>query len=272
MTAHNDPASLEGQPFVVVRRLLPILGVLCTAVGVLATLLYFGLQRQPSFYRAALNRDVLASQASGDQFEYQIFNLRNDIRNAGHWFATFTAEQVNGWLATDLLEKFPTAIPPGVDSPRIAIEHDRLHLGFRLTNSTIRGVISVGGELFCTDQPNQIGFRLDYVCVGWIPVPIGQWADNIASHFNAVGLPMRWTEFEGAPVALVQLPRRLRDDNTLRFTLSSFELRDGELCIGGHTNGDQPAYIAAQELLTDSLHRFGMISRLQRLSDSSLTR
>ncbi len=254
------------------RRILVIAGLLLAATGVLAALLAWGFHGQPSFYRAALQIDARQSRESGDQFEYQIFNLHNDIRNAGHWYASFTADQVNGWLATDLLEKFPEVIPPGVEAPRIAIENNRLHLGFRLISPAVQGVISLGGELFCTDQPNQIGFRLDYVCIGWIPLPIGQWADNIASHFNAVGLPLRWTEFEGAPAALVQLPNRLRSDNTISFRLSSFELRDGELCIGGYTNGDHPAYIGAQELLTDSLDRFGMISRLQELHKSSLTR
>jgi hypothetical protein len=241
-----------------------VLAILLSGSACISGLLYFGIHGEPGFYSAALEIDQKNSRESGDQFEYQILSLQNDIRNEGFWFATFTERQVNGWLATDLVEKFPEALPPGVESPRIAISEDRLHLGFRLKNSVISGVISLGGELFRTDQPNQIGFRLDYVRVGWIPLPIGQWADNIASHFNAVGLPMSWTEFEGSPAALVQLPNRLQADNSLSFSLSSFELRNGALCIGGYSSSGQSAYLAAQQFLADSLNRVGMITKLQQ--------
>ncbi len=228
--------------------------------------LYFGAHRQPRFYAAALRMDDLRGRESGDQFECQMLHLRNDMQKAGLWLATFTEAQINGWLANELLEKYPKALPEGVEAPRIAISRNRLDIGFRLKSSAVSGVISLGGELFCTETPNQIGFRLDYVRVGWLPLPIGRWADNIASHFNAVGLPMVWTEEDGATTALIQLPTKVRSDNSLSFCLSAIELDDDQMRIGGYTSGDRPLGVAVQELLTDSLNRFVLISKLQELS------
>jgi hypothetical protein len=234
--------------------------------------LYIGAQRQPRFYVAALKMDDERGRASGDQFEYQMLNLQNDLQKSGFWMATFTESQINGWLANDLLEKFPQALPEGVEAPRVAISENRLELGFRLTSSAIHGVVSLGGELFCTETPNEIGFRLHYVRVGWLPLPIGRWADNIASHFNAVGLPMRWTEIDGATTALIQLPTKMRADNSLSFCLSAIELGDERLRFGGYTSGDRPLGIAVQELLQDSLSRFSLISKLQELRESRRVR
>ncbi len=55
--------------------------------------------------------------------------------HAGHWSAVFTDEQINGWLAADLPEKFPQLLPPEIQDPRVVFAPGQLQLACRYTGS-----------------------------------------------------------------------------------------------------------------------------------------
>ena len=84
-------------------------------------MLYQATRYVPDFYQQALEVNPQQQAAAGDELERQVLELHNEIQDAGRWQAVFDEDQINGWLASDLKEKFSDSLPAGVSAPRVAI-------------------------------------------------------------------------------------------------------------------------------------------------------
>ena len=82
-----------------VRRLIHWLGVVAVvAVVVVATIVlaaYHFLSQVPDFYEQALAQKEIEQDRAGDEFEKQVLDLHNDVREDHVWQAVFTNEQIN---------------------------------------------------------------------------------------------------------------------------------------------------------------------------------
>ena len=211
-----------------------LLLILIVAAG-LTWYAYQSAQKLPEFYQTALTAPPDLLEQEGKEFESRIFDLQNESQEQGQWQAIFTEGQVNGWLATDLPEKFPDAIPPQVGHPRIRIDDEGLELAFRCRSRRFQGIIVAKGDAFCTEHPNEIAIRIKSAKAGIVPLPIGPWVDSIARTLRHAGTDTTWTEIEGDPTAIVVLPRSLTDNDDLRFQLETVQLSKGLLLLGGVT-------------------------------------
>ena len=115
-------------------------------LGVLAAIpagVWFSLTYQPSYYRdmVRLSREQRAGKAK--KFVAQSLQLRNDICNEPSWEAVFTDQEVNAWLAEDLVTHFADQLPPEVHEPRVLFELDRITLAFQLRQGGVQSVITV---------------------------------------------------------------------------------------------------------------------------------
>jgi hypothetical protein len=61
-----------------------------------------------------------------------------------------------------------------------------------------------------------------------------QVADEIAAGCQELGLPVRWTQQDSEPIAIVEITSEESDDKR-RLYLDSLELNAGELYVAGHT-------------------------------------
>ena len=200
---------------------------------------YQSAQQMPEFYAAALNVDTQRYEVAGDEFESQVVQLSNDLRQAGLWEATFTEEQINGWLATDLPQKFPKALPQQAKNPRISITPEQLVLAFKLESPRLQGIVICESTVYCTENPNELAIRFDRVRSGVVTLPIAQWMDQIAEGLQKAKIQMEWTEEDGRPVALVTLPDAEMADGDV--IVDSIELGEAQVTIRGHTlNGTEP--------------------------------
>lgn len=205
-------------------------------VGGLVWYAYQSTQEMPDFYRSALIAPPDLLDHEGQEFESRIFALQHESHEPGPWQAVFTEGQVNGWLATDLPEKFPDAIPREIAHPRIRISDDELELAFRCQSQRFNGIIVAKGDAFCTEHPNEIAFQIKSAKAGIIPLPIGPWVEAIARSLRQAGAETTWTEIDGDPTAIVALPRSLTDNDDLRFKLDTVQLTKGQLLLGGVTD------------------------------------
>ena len=223
----------------------------CLVRGLLALMLFaafvlFGVwyvyrstQQLPDFYKAALEVDEQQYAEAGAQFESQVAQLSSDLRQAGLWEATFTEEQVNGWLASDLPRKFPDALPRRIRDPRLSIVPESVTLVFQVESQRLSGVVTCDLTVYCTDLPNQIAVRFDRVRSGMVSLPVSQWLDPITTGLQQAGVQMEWTEDQGRPVALVTLPDAEMADGDV--IVDNIELQTGQVTISGHTlNGSEP--------------------------------
>src|SRR5262245_59115575 len=118
-----------------------LVGMLTLALVAAATLLglYRASQQVPPFYERAL-ATAATDPDRGDRFERQALALHKQVRHAGHWEARFSEDEINGWLAAALPDKFPQALASGISDPRVAIEGEVLRLALRYqrgSNSTV---------------------------------------------------------------------------------------------------------------------------------------
>jgi hypothetical protein len=222
-----------------VRVALVLVVLLTAGVSILLTAAYRATQQVPEFYQHALARQPREQKAAADQLERQVLELHNEARRPGRWEARFSQEQINGWLAADLPTKFPGALPDGVSDPRVAIDPNHMQLAVRYDQGDVSTVLSMAGDAYLTDRPNEVAVHIDHVRAGAVPVPLAQFLDQIAERFIDAGLPLRWTEQEGDPVALVTLPLDREEFKGKQLQVERLEICDGEIVVSGRTEAPE---------------------------------
>ena len=214
------------------------LAIVVLIIGV-CWLAYRSAQQIPEFYQAVLTAPPDVLEGEGQEFESRLFDLQTESHREGEWQAVFTEGQVNGWLASDLPEKFPEAIPQQVAHPRIRIGDEQLELAFRFQSRRFNGIVVAKGDAFCTESANEIAVRIKSAKAGIVPLPIGRWADMITFALSQSGTQVSWTEIEGDPTAIVSLPRSITEGDDRRWNLESVQLKGGQLVLSGKTVAKQ---------------------------------
>ena len=220
----------------------------CGLLVVGTLLLYQAAQREPEFYQHALSIEVENHEEAGDQLEQSVLDLHNDVREAGTWEAVFTDEQVNGWFASDMPDKFPKVLPPGTQEPRVAIDSEAIRVACRFDNGKLRTVISFALGVDLTTETNTLAIRISKLRAGALPVPLKQILDKITEAARRGNLPLRWTQVDGDPVALVTVPITHEDYAHREVYLDSIEMRDGALHLAGHTEQGEAQVLRAASL------------------------
>lgn len=207
---------------------------------------WWSTKQVPDFYQHALEFEPARHAELGDKLEENLLELRNDASQEGRWQAVFTDEQINGWLASDLPEKFPEVLPPELKDPRVAIEPEVAHVGARFESPQLETVISLAVEVHMTEEPNVLAVRIRKVRAGLLPVPLADWLEQVRLAAGESGIPLRWVEQDGDPVALVTVPME-QADGEHRLLLEQVELRDGELVVGGRTERSDESPMSRDE-------------------------
>jgi len=220
------------------RRFLKTVGiclvVLLIVAGIVLYVLYRLTQHVPQFYEQALQSDPAEQAVAGEEAEKQALALVSDVQETQRWHALFTDKQINGWLAVDLVEKFPDLLPEGVTDPRVAIDPGGIRVGSRYESRRFSSVLNVTTEIYLTDQPNVVACRIDTARAGVLPLPLKRVIDEATEMARKKGLPLKWVEQDGDPVALLTLPDR-HDEIEGVLRLETIELREGEIYFAGRT-------------------------------------
>lgn len=235
------------------RKLLTILAValvvLAAAGGILILGAYQASRHVPDFYEEVLVVDADRASEEADHLEREVFDLHNQAREEGNWEARFTDQQVNAWLAVDLPEKFPRALPRGVSDPRVAIDPQGAVVACRYQKGSLRSVLSLRVEVYLTDEPNVVAFRIRKARAGALPVPLARVLTTITRVAQKLELPLRWAQTDGDPVALVTVPDR-HPALDGRLTLQQVQLSEGQIKVAGCTApitiGSEPGDVAAE--------------------------
>jgi hypothetical protein len=194
-------------------------------------LVHFCLNYQPGFYRAFATIPRQRRQAEARQFVAQSLQLRNDIINEPRWEAVFTDEEVNAWLAEDLVAHFSDLIPPGVHEPRVAFENDRATLAFQLDRGPIRSLIWVVVRV-AVPEPNLLALSIEKIRAGMVPVSSQALLEQITEHGRRQGLDIRWERDGPFPMALIRYePQRSRSD----IILEQLHLLNGQVRLSGRS-------------------------------------
>lgn len=213
-------------------RLLILVAGGLTATTVLVLLgLYLAARHEPAFYRKAMEIEPATLDKASDRMLQQATALANAVRKEGHWEALFTAEQINGWLAVDMLKNHPNALPPTLCNPRVTIDAKQLVIACRFQDAGINSVLSLTVEPYVT-KLNVVNLRIIKARAGLLPMPLGPVLDHLSQAARDLHFHLQWRRSGGDPVAVLSLPA---GDDRQPVQVESLRLGDGEIYIAGTT-------------------------------------
>lgn len=216
------------------KRVLIIIFVLA-AVAIIPALAWVSLSYEPQFYRTMTKLPRARREAEAKRFVAQSLQLSNNIRNEPVWEAVFTDEEVNAWLAEDLVTQFADQLPPEVHDPRVAFEADRVTLAFRLEQGPVKSVIWVVARPR-VPKGNVLELTLEKIRAGVLPVPADDVLDRIAEHVRAQGVDVSWKRVDGLPVVSVRYqPDADRED----VELQTVQITAGQIRLAGKSNRER---------------------------------
>lgn len=237
-----------------ILRTLLALGILTGSGAAFAWYVYQSAQIVPEYYQTLLEQPIEQLDAAGDAFESQVLELQNKVIETGDWQADFTQDQINGWLASDMPQKFPNSIPANVTQPRVSLDNNELKLVFRFESKRFSGIVEVSGDAYCTETLNQIAIRINFIKSGLISLPIEPWTERISTTMQKNNFPISWTEIDGDTIALISLPQKMSEQSDQKRIIESIEILDGQISLKGITLNpeDVEAYQASNKVLPET--------------------
>ena len=217
-------------------------GTLAMSVGALigAFAVYRCLQWVPQFYQQELHASEASLTAGGQQMEQHVLELlddlhdEGDVHDEGQWEATFSDDEINGWLAVDLKKEFPRLLPHRVHDPRVSISEEAAQIACQYKSPDLTVVLSMDVDAFVTDEPNVIGFRVHRARIGAVPGLEKMAKDEITRAARRSRIKLRWTEQDGVHVAMVTIP----GDAVLKghqVLIDKIELHEGAVHLAGRS-------------------------------------
>jgi uncharacterized protein YpmS len=214
------------------RTRLSLIAAVALIALIVAVLLglYFAAQKEPAFYRDALEiKQPVLDDANGRMLK-KIGSLQSAVTQPGHWHSVITAEEINGWLAVDLHKNHPKLLPPSVYSPRVAITPNEMSVACRCRWQGVDTVLSLTFQPYVSEQ-SVIALRIIRGRAGIVPVPLKGVLDGISKGAADMQLRLIWAQDGSDPVALITLP----DDDERIVRIESIELKKGEIHVWGVT-------------------------------------
>ncbi len=220
------------------KRLLWVGAVLAILAAIPAAG-WLSLTYQPSYYRAMVLQSREQREGKARKFVAQGLQLRNDICNEPNWEAVFSDQEVNAWLAEDLVTHFADHLPPEVYEPRVLFEMDRIILAFQLRQRGVQSVITVVARPR-VPEGNTVELTLEKIRAGILPVPADNVLDRIVEYARYLGVDVEWTRREGYPVVLIRYTPNLRRDDV---QLEEVQIRAGQLRLAGRSDRSRGAFL-----------------------------
>jgi len=214
------------------KRAFMVLAGLLALLLIVPAVAWLSLTYRPDFYQRT-KRITPAQQAEqAERFVSQTLQLRNDIINEPSWEAVFTDQQVNAWLAKDLVTEFADQLPPEIREPRIQFGLDRVSLAFELDEGPIRSVVWVVARAIML-EPNQLELTIEKIRAGVVPIPAERIVTRIVNQARAHGLDVQQSQVDGLPVITLAYRTNADREDVL---LEQVQIREGEIRLAGTSN------------------------------------
>ncbi len=214
------------------RKRLRIAGLVASIFLIVPTAVWLSLTHPPNFYRELTGVPREQLQKKAKHFVASSLQLRNDISNERDWQAVFTDQEVNAWLAEDLVTHFADQIPPEVHEPRISFSGDRITLAFQLDKGPIRTVIWIVAQAGVPED-NVLSLTIEKIRAGVIPISADRFIEPITLWAKAHGLDLKWSRENDLPVVSIRFnPSQNRND----VVLEQLNIRKGQIRLSGRSD------------------------------------
>jgi hypothetical protein len=215
------------------RRCWVGLGIILLILVFVPVGLWVSLTHQPRFYRNRISLPPAQRQAEAKRFVRESLQLRNDIYHEPRWQAAFSDQEVNAWLAEDLVQHFADQIPTGIHDPMIAFEMDRVTFAFEMDEGPIRSVITIVARASVPEE-NLLALTIEKIHAGVLPLPTTKFIPKITDEAERRGLEIHWDTDDGKPVAMI---RYTPDGKRRSIVLENVQILEGQIRLAGRSSG-----------------------------------
>lgn len=188
---------------------------------------------KPPFYAEALAMTPADARRGGDATLHRVTSLSNSFHKPGPWQMVLEAGQINGWLATELVENHARSIPAGFETPRVGITPQQVVIAATVRWAGVSAVAWIAVEPYLT-EPNVFALRFRRIRAGHLPLPRKQVLAAIDEAVRNADLRIQWRQTDGDPVALITVPSAPSHKGHA-VQITSLRLEDGRLTISGLT-------------------------------------
>ncbi len=212
------------------------LGVISLLLVIVAAVLFFlqrAAQHVPEFYAAALQADPAARRIAGQRMTKAAAALASDVQREGPWQAVFSEEEINGWLAVELVEKHADLVAAAVSDPRVKIEPDNLTLAFRYRDGRRSVVVSLSVDAYLV-EPNVVALRIRKARAGSLPLPLEKILREVSRSTDQLEWRIDWRQAGGDPVAQITIPP-LGARKNRQAQIQTLRLERGRILLSGAT-------------------------------------
>lgn len=209
-----------------------VAGVLVLLAAVAMLIVWRASQQVPIFYAQAMEQaDPVRQRQGSDQMLQRATALGNDVKKEGRWQARFTEEQVNGWLAVDLVKNHPGSLPTTMRDPRVRIEPSGVSLACRYRQGGFQSVLSLTVDVSLAN-PTTLALRIRHARAGALPLPLDRVLKEVAQAARQGNVRVEWRQIEGDPVALISVGAA---QGRTSVQIDTLTLGQGEIVVAGTT-------------------------------------
>jgi hypothetical protein len=213
--------------------ILALLVVVALLSGVGATLAILA-RHEPAYYRRGIVPIGQQRRVWSAEFFNELTRLSSAIqRDADAWDPEFTTDQINSYLQEGFLDQGldEKMLPDNISDPRVAIDEDRLRLGFRYGFGRWSAIVTIDMRLWVAQgELNTVGLELLGLHAGALPISAQSLLEHVSEAARRNGVDVSWYRYNGHPVALM----RFGSDQPRTLThLKHVELREGRLLLQG---------------------------------------
>lgn len=199
----------------------------------LGTGIYSLLRHEPTFYRIQMAKAEPKSIEKAKEFASECIEFIAAVGTEKEWFAQFKEENINCFFAEESSQKGKPEkiLPDFLQSPRIALENDRLRFAFRLGSGKLSTVVSADLKLWLAkDEPNVMAIQISSLKAGAIPVSLVSIFDRLLDQARQNGIDANWYRYKGNPVVVIRFQA---DQARPTMLFQALEVERGSITIRG---------------------------------------
>jgi hypothetical protein len=217
------------------KSVLLVLGMLLGGSVGIAAIIAALVFHEPEFYRRSAIPPGEQRQKWSAEFLQELNDLVNGIINYKTWGATFTEQQINSYFEEDLQRlgaaERMSMFPDGCGSPRVAVDADRIRIGFRYGGKRWSTILSLDLKIWlAAKDPNVVALEVVGMRVGSLPISVQSILERFSEAARRRDIEMTWYRHEGRPVALLRFGSGRKDPAVQLLVL---KLQPGAILIHG---------------------------------------
>jgi hypothetical protein len=204
-------------------------------------------RHEPTFYRRTAVPPGEGRRRLSGEFVTEFARLIDGVLNK-KWNARFTEEQINSYLEEDFLRQHTAEcpLPEGISEPRIALDTNRIRLGFRYGAGHWNTVISLDIHVWLVPkETNLVAFEFLGMHAGAMPISAHGWLERQLDGIRRRNIDASWYRHHGHPVLLLRFQA---DRSTPTFRLQELNLHPGLLSVTGHSIESAPQDAVSQAI------------------------